>query len=170
MAKKICIIHDFYVCTNTQSSWDISPTCLSRILTLKTYIIFPNDFHARYTDILLKRDNCLYQLFNDVSNYDKFIILKFSVITYGVLPYHPFSVAVFISYHSLTLIVQLVLDCHTHVKFSNGHVPHLIICLLGCDDEEPTPSLCLRSMVALIEYAMCGCLIYPIVSTYRVHK
>ena len=51
-----------------------------------------------------------------------------------------------IPYHSLTLIVQLVSDCHTHL-FILVNVPVLrLYAYLVAKAEEPTPSLCLRSM------------------------
>ena len=52
--------------------------------------------------------------------------------------------AVLISYHSLTLIVQLVSDCHTRMKYPRKLVR--LYAYLVAKAEEPTPSLCLRSM------------------------
>lgn len=141
----LCHCMYFKVCTNT---------CIYPVPHYKDILIIKcssSDLQDISPNMLVKDSH--------LKDYDK-INVQSVICTYT------YSNCVF-PYHSLTLIVQLVLDCHTPVlrldQFS-------IVCLLGCDDEEPTPSLCLRSMVALIEYAMCGRLIYPIVSTYRVHK
>ena len=95
-----------------------------------------------------------------LKDYDKSLVLKylFDYLRSFTHPYHP-HLWLYYSYHSLTLIVQLVSDCYIRIRARTRKLIRLCTYLVA-KAEEPTPSLRLRSMVALIEDAMCCCLIY----------
>ena len=102
-------LHDFKVCTNTW--WT-------------TFTLFLSQLESGYKPHMLVKDSHL-------KDYDKIIIRKRSVIAYGDSHTHIIHICgCIIFYHSLTLIVQLVSDCHTQCL---GSVTFSIVCLLGCE-------------------------------------
>lgn len=130
--KKLSYLHDFKVCTNTH---------------LREYFLMRYEPHMFIKDSHLK-------------DYDKFFCTKmyFCTLTEFYRTIHPY-VVVLISYHSLTLIVQLVSYCYIRIRARTRKLLRLCTYLVA-KAEEPTPSLCLWSMDCTDRVCMCSCLIY----------